>query len=254
MIELTDNFPSILFLFAVQMLAVLLAVRHAKRRGWSIKATGIYFVLGLLGLWGALSVWLALTGIYMSAIFLAAYPTFWLPFIPVILALVPLLASGSLRTAVAALIDATPTHWIIGIHALRILAIGSLIKAWNGAFSMSFAIWVGIPDLLFGVSALVMYWMARQGRVSSLGLMVWNALGVLVIIPGAPLVAQAGLPGAFFRSNETPSMMTLYEFPMVLAPSLVVPVFVLFNLIVAAREFTKRPQRPTQTTKAASGP
>jgi hypothetical protein len=118
---------------------------------------------------------------------------------------------------------------------LRILAVGTLIKAWQGEFSMSFAIWVGIPDLLFGLSAVIMLYLALKNLFSTMALMQWNLLGVLVILPGAPIVGQMGLPGVFHRIDETPSMITLLEFPMVLAPSLVVPLFVMMNLFVAIR-------------------
>ena len=190
-------------------------------------------------IWGAISTWLANNGVYLSDAFLAAYPTFWLPFIPVVLILSVLIISVPARTAVQSLIDTTPLKWLIGIHVLRILAVGTLIKAYKGEFSMSFATWVGIPDMLFGLSALFMLWLATKDRINNFGFMLWNMLGVLVIIPGAPIVAQMGLPGVFFNITETPTMVTLYEFPMVLAPSLVVPIFVTLNMLVGIRLIEK---------------
>ena len=228
--------PSLIpILFVVQLLAIWLTARHAKRRG-EIKSTGwIVFFIVLLLVWGAISTGLALSGVYVSKPFLEAYPTLWLPFIPVVLVMSFLMLSGSAREAVRGLIDGAPVKAIIGIHVLRILAIGTLVKASQGVFSMSFALWVGIPDMAFGATAVIMYGLAAKQRIGIGALMVWNLLGVLVILPGAPIVGQRGLPGLFHALDEIPSMVTLYEFPMVLAPSLVVPIFVMMNLLVVIR-------------------
>ena len=222
-------------LFLLQMIAILFAARQAVHRG-ELGSTGwIHTFVVLVTIWGAVSTWHAFTGVYQSKAFLEAYPTFWLPFIPVILCVIPLLLFAKARNTVRSLIDATPIRWLIGIHALRILAIGTLIKAWKEEFTMSFATWVGLPDMLFGLSALLMIWLSLKDRIGNLGLFAWNLLGVFVILPGAPLVGQMGLPGMLHAIEETPSMTTLYEFPMVLAPSLVVPIFVMLNLFVAIR-------------------
>lgn len=228
------TFSLIPALFLVEITAIIYITRHARLKG--MKGAGwIYGLLFILLIWGAVSTWLALTGVYQSRAFLEAYPTFWLPFIPVILCVIPYLFFARARRTVRALIDLTPIKWIISIHALRILAIGTVIKAWRGAFSMSFATFVGIPDMLFGLSALWMIRLALKDRISNLGYMAWNMLGVFVILPGAPIVGQMGLPGALHCIEETPSMITLYAFPMVLAPSLVVPIFVMMNLFVTIR-------------------
>lgn len=225
------------------MIVVLAAVRFAAwraardkrldRPGW------IDFLLVLLIAWGAITTWLGYHGFYLSKPFLASYPTLWVPFLPVVIVFTALMLSASARRAVDQLIDATPQTWLVGIHALRILAIGTLVKAWQGSFVVSFALWVGIPDLLFGLSALLMMRVAAGNGLSTRALLLWNMVGVLVILPGAPLVAQMGLPGFLHAFDETPPMTTVYEFPMVLAPTFVVPVFVMMNMLVAMRSVAR---------------
>lgn len=250
--EFILKFSMIPIIFIIQLLAIRYAARNADKQN-IIKITGwITIFLFILVVWGGISTWLAFDGVYMSDELLEAYPTFWLPFIPVVLVIVPLALFVSARDAVRELIDATPISWIVGIHALRILAIGTIIKAWRGEFSMSFATWVGIPDLLFGLSAVVMIWLALKDRVSTMSLMSWNMLGVLVILPGAPIVGQMGLPGIFHSIDETPSMVTLLEFPMVLAPSLVVPLFVMMNMFVAIRLIERMLQGRLERIKSPS--
>jgi hypothetical protein len=228
-------FSTVPFLFLVQVLAIGFATRRGAHAGAIQHPGWIYALLGALVSWGALTTYLAVTGVYLTDRFLQMYPTIWIPFIPVAIVVIPALTFGSAREAVSQLIDATPTQHLIAIHALRILAFGTLYKAWNHTFSQSFAVFVGIPDLLFGLSALVMLWLIRRGIFVASGFMLWNLLGVLVILPGAPIVAQRGLPGMFHASTETPGIATIYEFPMALAPTLVVPTFVMINMFVLMR-------------------
>lgn len=236
------KFSLIPALFLLQMLGILYAARYALNRQ-GMKGYGWFLAITLmLALWGLISSWLALSGVYLSPGFLAVYPTLWLPFIPLVPVIAVLAISATARRALQVVIDTVPVGWLIGIHALRILALGTMIKAWRGEFSLSFALWVGVPDLLYGLSALWMLRLAAQNRLSDRGLLIWNLLGVLVILPGAPLIGQMGLPGIFHMIEETPSMITLYEFPMVLAPSLVVPVFVMMNLFTAIRLIERRRQ------------
>ncbi len=235
-------------LFAVQMLAVFVATRHAVTHKGMTGAVWIYALMCVLVAWGGVTTALALLGVYQTDSFLAAYPTLWLPFVPATLILIIPLLFTSARTAVRDLIDASSWKWLIGIHALRILAVGTLIKAWRGEFARSFAILVGIPDMLFGLSAVFMLWLAKKGRVSAVGLILWNLLGVAVILP-APIVGQRGLPGLFNAVEESPGMVTLYEFPMVLAPTLVVPVFFMTNLFVAIRLVERSASEQTSGTR-----
>ncbi len=230
--------PSLIpLLILVEFAAIFLAARRAtKRKEMTCEsARWIYRLLLLLAAWAAASASLAWSGVYSTPVFLAAYPTFWLPFVPLLLILLPALIWRPARMALHELIDATPIRWLAGIQALRVLAIGTLIKAWQGTFSMSFALYVGIPDLLYGISALAVLGLVSAGRIGLRGFAAWNIAGILVIVPGAPVVAQMSLPGALYSIVETPSAASLYGFPMVLAPTFVVPVFVTINLLVAIR-------------------
>lgn len=241
---ITDYYKDILvktsivpLLILTQLLAVIIATRVASKKNAMSPSSArwIYFIVTILAIWAGISTWLALSGVYLTEGFLATYPTFWLPFIPIIIVSLALIISETAWDAVRELIDATPMAWLVGIHALRILAIGSLIKAWQGKFALSFALYVGIPDLIFGLSALVVLKLLSSNRIGTKGLVVWNLVGFFAIIPGTPIVAQMGLPGALYTFTETPSITTLYEYPMVLAPSFVVPMFVMINLLVAFR-------------------
>jgi CheY-like chemotaxis protein len=115
-----------------------------------------------------------------------------------------------------------------------IVAIGTIIKAVAGQFPAYFAFLVGAPDLLFGLSALILGWQASVRNLSQRFLIAWNLIGVAVILPAAPLI-QLGLPGPIQIFTSEPTAEKLFDFPMVLAPSIIVPTLVLLNLVTAWR-------------------
>ncbi len=84
------------------------------------------------------------------------------------------------RNGLRRIVDTTPWHWFAYFHGLRIAALGTAYKTLIGEFPVYFEIFVGIPDLLFGVSA---FWIARKakhGKISKKGFLFWNLLGALV--------------------------------------------------------------------------
>lgn len=59
-------------------------------------------------------------------------------------------------------------------------------------------------------------------------------VGAAIIILLAGLLLQMGLPGSMQVFTSIPSTIALFEFPMVLAPTLVVPLLVGFNLLASS--------------------
>ncbi len=115
---------------------------------------------------------------------------------------------------------------------LRIGALCGVVKGIKGEITSSFVFWVGIPDFFFGLSALVVGWLVLRKAVSNRFLMVWNLIGAAII-----LLPTFGLMNYFM--NE-PGFIFIFEFPMVLAPSIVIPILILFNLLLAWRIFEAR--------------
>jgi hypothetical protein len=204
-------------------------VRRARRIGeidlpqrkW---LTGLLFILVL---WGGFIGYQSSIGVFATERFMAMLPGYWLPYIPVIVVNVLLLLVTPLRSGIANLINATPRYWLSGIHIVRVLAIGSLVKASMGLFPEKFAWFVGVPDLLFGLSAIPVTLMLRSGRLSDRILMYWHFTGALTII-----LPIAGLMHLFMGEAL---FIELFVFPMVLAPALVVPTLIMLNLMVALR-------------------
>jgi len=216
---------------------VVIVTRRLEKRSLLTprEARSIYLLLALLVLWGITSASLALKGIYTSPEFLSLLPGLWLPLVPIILTISGVLLFPSLRAALRALVDHTPPYQLIYLHALRILAIGSILKAIGGEFPEYFAYFIGIPDMLFGLSALFVGYIAYRGTLSHRSLLIWHLIGASIIaLPAAPLL-QMGLPGAIQIFTSEPTAQALLQFPMVIAPSLIVPWFLLFNLMIIWR-------------------
>jgi len=224
-------------LILAQILAIWLATTRAQKLG-KIAGSGKVLVatmLILFALWAGASSYLAISGVYQSAWFLSSWPSFWVSFIAVAIFMAPLFVSFGARETVRGVIDATPLHWMVGFQGLRMLAIGGILKALNGDFSLYFALYIGVPDFIFGLSAFVMAWLVYQNRVSVGVVIGWNFIGALIIVPFAVVLVQMGLPGPWQTFTGAPTIAMIFEFPMALAITIVVPVFVLMNMLISAR-------------------
>jgi hypothetical protein len=111
---------------------------------------------------------------------------------------------------------------------MRIAAIGGVVKAANGILPQSFVYPIGIPDLMFGLLSLALALSYSRQRYSATTLIRWNLLGMAVLM-AAPVLMQLGLPGPLHILNSQPDARTLFEFPMVLAPTLVVTLLFFLN-------------------------
>lgn len=224
--ELLSAIP---FLFAAQVMFLIFIARRAQ----SLSLSFWTLVLALV-VWGGASASMALAGVYRHPDFLALLPGLWLPATPFLivatLMIVPLVRRTIVRTA-----DTTPAHWLVGIQVLRIFALGTLFKTAQGSFPLHVELAIGLTDLVFGVSALILFAYTRREQVSADALLIWHVVGVLIILVPGELAIQSGLPGRLqaFEYAGSHSSAPLLDFPMVLAPSLIVPLFLLLNLFGA---------------------
>ncbi len=181
--------------------------------------------------WGFASSFLAINGYYRIDAFYSLYPGLWFPFIsyPVIGAF---LLDNEVRAFVFEMLNRKYYLSLVKFQALRLLALGTIIKAIIGTFPVYFAVLTGIPDFLFALFAFWLGFIAKE-KAS----LAWekrfyfsNLLGILVIVPAAPLI-QLGLPSPFRYFDSLPTVEVAFTFPTNLAPTLVVPLFVIVNLL-----------------------
>lgn len=163
---------------------------------------------------------------------LQSYPIFWLPFIPVAL----LMAVFSLRwNLVMDMVDHFPRTVFVSLQAVRVLAVGSLIKWKMGLFPAAFAWGTAFPDMLFGLSAvfLLLFQSHKEYPINSFFLLVWNLTGFMIILPVGVTILQLGMtPTKLYESRVSNDV--IFEYPMVLGPAMVVPTLLCWNAIVVA--------------------
>ncbi len=231
------SFSMLPAMLGIQLLLIWLAALRASRLN-SLPAGGLTFVaitLSVIGGWGIISGYLAYNNVYLQKSFLSSWPAFWVTFITPMIIMVPATISVSVRNTIRAIIDITPLHWIVLFEAARILAIGGIVKAINGEFSAYYAIYIGVPDMIYGASGLLLAYFLVGKMTGQFTAIVWNIIGIIIILPFGTVLLQMGLEGPWHLFKETPTIVTIFEFPMALAPTLVVPMFIVVNILVTIR-------------------
>ena len=181
--------------WAASMLVWMVAVIYAGRRGYFLQWT--HFFSNLVGF--------ALVLLFFFLLF-GAVPGAW---------------EGLITAA-----ENTPDSQLISIHILRILAIGTVIKYLQGELPRRFLILGSMPDLLFGISAVVVVTLAVNDLVGHAFLVAWHSLGMFVFLgAGISMFFTVRSPLHIFDSK--PDASIAFQFPMLLAPNFTVPLFVL---------------------------
>jgi len=217
---------------ALLMFWIGLSLRSFNRGAISFAALLTVLIwLTSLGAWGVGTARWATNGYYDSPEFLALLPGLWWPLAPTVIT-AGLLALPAFRSALYTVIS-EHSRAFVWAQALRVAAIGGVLKGMNGLLPPSFALPVGIPDFLFGLSALGLAAFWPKGGWSPRTLIIWNLIGMAVIMP-APVLMQMGLPGPLQLFTSAPDANALFDYPMVLAPTLIVPLFITMNGLHAA--------------------
>ena len=232
-----------LMLFLIQCGFVLWAARIAD-----VSWRPIITVIAIFSLWGLLSTRLALSGVYDSQGFLSLLPGLWLPTIPIFLGLFLFFYLPTIQRSFLEIARHVPVQAFVAIQAIRITALGTLIKTLQGQFPVSVELAIGLTDLAYGVSALLLYRLAKAQRLSSDAIALWHIVGILIVIIPGELAIQTALPGPLEVFAIAPTASVMLDYPMVLAPSLVVPIFFLLNALGAtaaiAQSRSRTPLKP----------
>ena len=154
---------------------------------------------------------------------------------PLVLLGALVLVSPGARSTLADFALHTPLEALTRVHAVRILALGTIYKWLVGELPTHFILPVGVPDFLIGLTA---FWIARLStrdpqRARPL-LIAWNAVGVAVLL-SAPVLIQLSQPGPFQLYFQGPTTHEVLGFPMSIVPTLAAPVFVGLHLIALHR-------------------
>ena len=183
----------------------------------------------LLGGWLVLAFWLGAKGVYRGTTE-SALPALLLALTVVLPIVIGLTIVATSRTA-RDILAVTPPHLLIGVQVYRILGAVFLVLLAQGRVPGAFANPAGWGDLLVGVSAPIVAALYRSDAARWRGLAVfWNVFGLAdlaVAVAMGVLTAPGGLQRLAF---DTPNSL-IASFPLVLIPTVLVPVSILLHVL-----------------------
>ena len=209
------NTTEVIFLLTVLAVAAML-VRSVERR--------TYTVLGLSG-WLAFSAVLAASG--WLADFAARPPHFFAFMLPTFGATLALGfsrigASVAARVGFAALagfqVFRAPVEWVLfALHRDGVVPVQMSFAGWNF-------------DVLTGVSAPLVAWLAVSGRIGRRGLLAWNCAG-LVLLANIVGIAVLSTPTPLRLFWNEPANTFVAGWPWIWLPGFLVPAALLGHLV-----------------------
>ncbi len=148
----------------------------------TMEANSAFLLLSVFFAWTLVSTFLGIKELHVSRAFMKQVPFLWQACVPVLILIIALFFSSNLRSALRGLASSTPWHWLVFFQAFRIGALGSVLKGINGEITSSYVFWVGIPDFIYGISAMVIGVLMLKRGVSNRMLMVWSLIGPAIIL------------------------------------------------------------------------
>jgi hypothetical protein len=193
------------------------------------KRTIVWLVIAVpFTLWLAVVWKLALSGAFQPVPLVVRPPRLPIAiFLPLIVALPLLLRS---RT-VAAVLDATPPAWLIGLQVYRVFGGIFLVNWVHGTAASVFAWPAGIGDMLTGITALPIALAVASGTAAGLraGLM-WNIFG-LIDFAVAVTMGTLSSPGPLQLFGFDIPLSVVGTYPTVLIPAFAVPSSILLHAL-----------------------
>jgi hypothetical protein len=192
----------------------------------------------LAGAWVAVLVTLTATGRFAPGA-IGPVPGPPLAFVvTVIAALVAWNGSARFRNALLSL----PLEGLVGINALRVAGLFFLILLAQHRLPAPFAPSAGLGDIATGLGAIWLAARLASGRaVPSRSIAIWNAFGALDLVVAVTLgTLSAGFPLRVFGGSDEIAITSL---PWVIIPTLLVPLYLLTHLTIAARLSSRRADR-----------
>jgi hypothetical protein len=150
---------------------------------------------------------------------------------PVLVLSIVVLRTSSLRAA----LNRIPLSWLIGVNAVRVIGAEFVMLFALHRLPAPFAPIAGCGDILVGVTALPVAWLATNRAASSRPLLLlWNAVGLadLVTAVGLGVLSSPGPTQLIFAETDSAIMTTL---PWLLIPGFLVPLLAVTHLAVFYR-------------------
>jgi hypothetical protein len=140
--------------------------------------------------------------------------------------------AGALRDT----LGTVPLGVLIGVHAIRMLGVLFVLLFWSGRLPAPFAPAAGWGDVLVGVTALpVAYLAVTRAPGWRPAVIVWNTVGLVDLVDAIALgVASApGIPFGFGNQGVGSNLVT--TLPWILIPCFMVPLLLHLHLLIFGR-------------------
>ena len=191
----------------------------------------IFWVVMLL-VWAVLVANLGLRGVYLKH---TKYFSNLIGFIFVLLFTAALFVFvPAVREGVAFAVKYIPDTHLAGIHILRLLAMGTIIKYFQRELPLHFLTLGSLPDFIFALSAVFITLLVGEGVVSEDYLRLWHIMGCVVFL-GAGLSMFFSMPSFLRITHTKPDTTIVFEFPMLMAPNFTVPLFIVAHAIALVK-------------------
>jgi hypothetical protein len=121
-------------------------------------------------------------------------------------------------------------RWLIGFHLIRFVGIYFLYLYAQRELPYSFAVWGGAGDILVAVLALLAIFLLGARPLVRVApfIIAWNIFGLADIVAVATTAARSEI--------EVPgSMHQLDKFPLILLPTVIVPLVIVTHGLILAR-------------------
>jgi hypothetical protein len=219
---------------------LLLAAAHVGFWGWGL-ALGLQSGIMDLTDGMALAAWLTVIGLWLVIVArlsrsgwltgpgVVTQPWLWVPAPSVMLTLAGIFFLPVLREAWFEALQLLPAIAVPALNSLRILAIGTVVKAWRGLLPRRIGYGVGIPDLAFGIWSLGIA--VSGGFTDPRVAVVWHLTGAMILMLMLPMVLTVLRPKRLDASGRGDARGIL-AFPLVLAPAGLASLFLILHALV----------------------
>lgn len=142
--------------------------------------------------------------------------------------------SDAARSGLLQAASQAPEFQLIGIHILRLLAIGTVVKYLQGELPLHFIILGAVPDLLFAISAGVLLFTDIATSLDASFFIAWHSVGIAAFL-GAGISMFFSVPSRMQIFYDKPDTAIVFQFPMALAPNFTVPLFMLAHMFALTK-------------------
>jgi hypothetical protein len=231
------------FIGTIITAALMMLVVNALTTFMDIPRSARLTLAALIGLWIGLAAAIAAAGMLaiskpfpVVAIFVAA----------------PLIAAG-IATAWPAARDAmlsVPMPVMIGLNVVRVFAVLFLLLAVEGRLSGPFPYSAGWGDIVTGVLAVPLLWLAKADNIRyTTAITAWNLFGAADLVAAIALGVTSA-DGSPLQLFAAPGSAAMQDLPWSFVPTVLVPIWLILHAIVAVQ--LVRRVKPGQPAKASA--